>query len=129
MRIGVIDDDKALLQSLAVLLSELGHAVTTFSDPVAAFLSLKRDGFPDLLIVDFVMPGVTPRTLETWLRTKPPADCTVILISGHTDLIQPLDLRAMGVTAFLPKPLCLEHLCRCVAERPKQDPGLDEPDP
>jgi DNA-binding NtrC family response regulator len=43
-----------------------------------------------------------------------PQSCKVILISGHTDIVEILNLKAMGVSAFLSKPLDLDQLCELV---------------
>ncbi len=116
MTITIIDNDAALLRSLELVLSSRGHIVTTFDEPAAACTEIEAEGCPDVLVVDYAMPGLTGRDVLTRLRERIASSCTVILISGHTDLVAPLPLDALGVTAFLPKPLDIDALTALITE-------------
>jgi DNA-binding response OmpR family regulator len=128
MNVIVVDDDAALLRSLAIVLRSRGHTVKSFDNSREAchFIGQSRVGSSparvgagadspvDVLILDYVMPGLTGEELLRETRECLPPTCKVILISGHTDQVEPLDLKGMGVTAFLPKPLDFEELCKLV---------------
>jgi DNA-binding NtrC family response regulator len=131
MNVIVVDDDVALLRSLAIVLTSRGHTVKSFDDsreascfiehsqpaPSPARCGAGADKPVDVLIVDYIMPGLTGEELLRRTRERLPQTCKVILISGHTDLIEPLNLEAMRVSAFLPKPLDFDKLFELVAER------------
>jgi DNA-binding response OmpR family regulator len=112
MNIVLIENDVALLKTLELLLRNSGNQVRGFDDPMAACSFLVHCRDLDILIIDYMMPKLTaPEVLERVRRylLKAPR---VILISGHTDIVATLDLREMGIDAFLPKPLDLNLLFR-----------------
>jgi DNA-binding NtrC family response regulator len=110
MNIVIVDNDTAFLRSVELMLRAVGHRVHTFFDPETACGYIERGGRPDILLLDYLMPRLSGVELLERIRKFLSHDTRVILISGHTDLIQSLDLGAIGVTAFLPKPLDLQKL-------------------
>lgn len=115
VKVVVIDDDAAILRSLEILLTAEGHRVQSFRDGGAAGSFVDRAGCPDVLILDYVIPPLRGEQVLRSLRPRLSAECRVILISGHTDQIEPATIAAMGVDAFLPKPLDFERLKDLVA--------------
>ncbi len=111
MNIIVIDDDRAFLRSAEILLARRGNRVTTFSDTAAACLFFEQYVAVDVLILDYVLDELTGVEFLRFIRSHLPPSCKVILISGHTDRVEGLDLDEMGIVGFLPKPLDLESLC------------------
>jgi two-component system cell cycle response regulator CtrA len=116
MNIVVIDDDTALLKSLKIILSGQGHNVLAFDNPREAYTSLKEGGPVDVLIVDYMLPGVTGESLLELLRryVLHLANSKVIMITGHLEMIDGVKLKRMGVAELLPKPLDLHELCKVV---------------
>jgi twitching motility two-component system response regulator PilH len=115
VRVAILDNDTALLKSLQLVLSSLGHETSCFADPRQACSFLAAGPPPDLLILDYVMPGMNGgEVLEQLDRILEGRRPPVILISGHTDLLDPRELEAMQVDAFLPKPLDLDRLTRLI---------------
>ena len=110
MRVWVIDNDPALLRSLEILLMNQGYDVECFDDPLVASRTLERGAPPDVLVLDYVMPGLNGGELLARCRHRLPENCNVIVISGHTDQIETEELEKLGMSAFLPKPLDLERL-------------------
>lgn len=107
MNIVLIENDVALLKTLELLLNNSGYQVRGFDNPVTACSFLEHYKDLDILIIDYMMPELTaPEVLER-VRTHLPKAPRVILISGHTDIVETLDLEEMGIDAFLPKPLDL----------------------
>jgi len=123
MNVLIIDDDVALLRSLEILLSTQGHEVRTFSDPGEASASLQHHWVPDVVILDYLIPPLTGDEVLRRLRPGFTGDCRVILISGHTDLLDPFVLESMGVHAFLPKPLDIDRLSELVDAGTKEVNG------
>jgi DNA-binding response OmpR family regulator len=110
MRIVLIENDLVLLKTLEMLLRRQGNQVVAFHEPAAACSFLERGEPFDILIIDYMMPGLTGEEVLKRVRCRFTRGSRVVLISGHTDVVESLDLGAMGVDAFLPKPLDLKKL-------------------
>lgn len=115
MQVMILDNDRALLRSLSILLERAGHAVRAFEDADPALAALASPGTaPDALVLDYVMPQMNGLEFLRRARTWLPAGCRVILISGHTDLLSRVGVAQEGVDALLPKPLDLDELDRLI---------------
>jgi DNA-binding response OmpR family regulator len=110
MNIVLIENDVALLRTLEILLKKQGNEVRIFDDPVQACSFLERSPQLDILIIDYMMPNLTAPEVIERVKKHFPKGARIILISGHTDIIETLDLQEMGVDAFLAKPLDLDLL-------------------
>ena len=111
MQITIVDNDKALLRSLAIVLSGEGHHVTCFDDPLAAASAIGDGVVPDVLIVDYIMPGLDGIALLERVRPRLPRHARVIMISGHTDRLAAAQLATLRLGGLLRKPLDLDELC------------------
>ena len=116
----VVDDDEAVLDSLALLLEVEGLQVRTFASATAFLDALP---LPAACIVsDVRMPGLDGIGLLGALATRSVA-VPVIMITGHGDV--PMAVRAMqqGAVDFLEKPFEPAHLIDVVwkaVRRPSQ---------
>lgn len=110
MKIVIVDNDAALLRSLQILFSRQGYEVKVFDDPIEACSYVAKGARIDVLIIDYVMPALSGKETLRKMRGHLSPACKVILVSGHTDLIENQDLEAMGVDVFLPKPLDINQL-------------------
>ena len=63
MNVAVVDNDRALLRSLQILLEERGHRVRAFGSAEEAAALFAGGQAPDAVIVDYVMPGVAGEEL------------------------------------------------------------------
>ena len=110
MEIVVVDNDRALLRSVEIMLSAGGHRVHAFQDPESACLYVEKGGSLDILLLDYVMPRLSGAEVLQRIREFLPARARVVLISGHTEMVESMDLKGLGVETFLPKPLDLQQL-------------------
>ena len=110
MNIMIVDNDKNLLRSLEIILVGRGHRVWTFYNPVIACEFIKQGEIPDILLLDHIMPELNGNELLQKLNGYLPEKCIVILITGHTDLIDRGALKEKGFSAILEKPIDLEKL-------------------
>jgi len=110
MLVAVVEDDRFLLRSLEVILRQHGHQVMSFHNAEAALFFLKQQPIMDVLVIDFMLETFTAKHFLNEIQGKLPGNCKVILISGHTDIIEKLNIKEMGVEIFLPKPLDLDQL-------------------
>jgi FixJ family two-component response regulator len=101
-RLGIVDDDEAVLRSLGRMLAACGYEVSTFPS-ADAFLAGLKDNEPDALLLDLRMPGIDGLSLVDQLRERGYSLPTVFL-SGHADV--PTSVRAIrgGALDFLEKP-------------------------
>lgn len=119
MKVVVIDNDAALLRSLQVLLESRGHEVVCLADAAAVEEVLER-ALPDVVLVDLVLPGAWGPDVIRRIRSRCGCASRMILISGHTDLVERLDLEEEGVVAFLPKPIDYATLTSLIEGREKR---------
>lgn len=110
MKVTVVDNDAALLRSLAIVLCGEGHQVDAHVTPRAALAAIDAGMQPDVLIVDYRMPEMNGLEFLKALSGRLAPGCRTILISGHTDQIAERELDAAGVDAYLPKPIDLSQL-------------------
>jgi len=112
-----IDDEKAAVQMMTIMLNKLGFTVQAESSPLQA-LQLFRDNPEkfDLVITDLTMPEMTGLQLAGELRKTSP-DLPVILMTGYGKNIEyTMPLNRYGVSKLLKKPVKLAQLASTVNE-------------
>ena len=80
----VVDDDPEVRSILVAALELLGHAVTAAADGRSGLEALDESK-PDLMIVDFAMPGMNGAEVAEHARTRHP-DLPIIFASGYADI-------------------------------------------
>ena len=81
-----MDDDPLVVAGTIGMLEELGHdAIRTAGSGAEALGVLRRDGDFDLLLTDYMMPGMTGAQLATQARALYPS-LPVLLASGFAEL-------------------------------------------
>jgi DNA-binding NtrC family response regulator len=112
----VVDDERTIADTLAIILSRSGFSVRTAYDGKAAFEIAKQDP-PTLVISDVVMPEMTGVELAIALKNRIP-ECRVLLFSGQAATANLLDrARAQGYDfAIVSKPIHPKDLLRRVSE-------------
>ena len=100
----IVDDDEAVRQSLAFLLSTAGIPVRVY-ESATSFLAALASLQSGCLITDVRMPDMTGIELLQRLRAKD-IKLPVIVITGHGDI--PLAVEAMksGAVDFIEKAVC-----------------------
>lgn len=105
-RILVVDDDGAVRRFIVDCLQTLGYTVEEAADGEAGLRHL-QGGRPDLMIVDYAMPGMTGVDLIMRARTEAPG-MPIILATGYADM-EAVD-RVMPPENLLRKPFRLSEL-------------------
>lgn len=121
-RILVVDDDHDVRSLMTSFLSEMGYVVHE-ADHGDAALALQRTVNPQLLIIDFAMPGANGAEVVKAARAAQPS-LAVLFVSGYADSAA-LEA-AMGSAPFLRKPFLpaeLAHAVRSALELQDQAPG------
>jgi len=115
-KIMLVDDEEQILAMNQARLEELGYQVTTFNRGQAALDHFKTDPQAfDLLITDMAMPGLTGAKLASGVLEIRP-EIPIILCTGYSDQISRDQAHAMGIKAYLNKPLTLDVLLRAMRE-------------
>jgi len=105
-RILVVDDDEAVRRFMVESLQSLGYSVDEAPDGEAGLRVLARSS-PDLIIVDYAMPGMTGVDVVLRARAVAPG-VPIILATGYADM-EAVD-RVMLTQNVLRKPFRLAEL-------------------
>jgi signal transduction histidine kinase len=109
-RILVVEDDDVVRTSVAESLQALGHYVSQAADGVAAMAQLERER-PDLMITDYLMPGMTGAELMRKARLAFPG-LPMIIATGYADM-RAIE-ESIGGGILLRKPFQLADLAASV---------------
>lgn len=101
--IHLIDDDAAVRDALALLISTVGLRVQTWSDPLDFLDRFDRQGI-GALVLDVRMPGISGLTVLDEL-VKQGVDQPVIVLTGHGTVDMCRRAFKSGATEFLEKPV------------------------
>jgi PAS domain S-box-containing protein len=122
-RILVVDDEQLVRETMAEMLRELGHQVTTCEDGGEA-LGLFRQRWRefDLVVLDMVMPKRGGHEVFREMLTVNP-HVRVLLISGHSVDLEARETLALGAAGFLQKPFSLDALVKVVDQLLARSPS------
>ena len=115
-RILFVDDEPSLVEIGRDMLQHLGYEVVTFLSSAEALSALRAqpDHF-DLVITDMTMPQMTgERLAQALIEIRP--DLPVILCTGYSERITAERASALGIKAFLLKPLSVHDLAKKVRD-------------
>jgi CheY-like chemotaxis protein len=110
--IALVDDDAQVRGSLLDTLISAGATVEEAAEGGAG-IELVRRRRPDLLVVDFAMPGMTGADVVRKVREEHP-ELPVVLVTGFADFVK-LDAVTGPQVAVLWKPFEAQELLRKVA--------------
>ena len=116
-RVLIIDDDFEIVSILTEILTHEGHSIDSAPNPVEG-MQKSRAFNPDLIILDYHMPGNTGAHLYESLRRNNATKLTPILfMSGEAspELILS-EISDTEASRFLPKPVPLEDFRRAIRE-------------
>src|ERR1017187_4747672 len=104
-QIFVVDDEKTIADTLAVILRKSGYEASAFYDAETALAQLESCS-PELVISDVVMPGMSGLAMAVFIRERHP-ECKVLLFSGQAGTLNILEMvRKLGYDfELLAKPI------------------------
>jgi len=104
-RIWVVDDDETVLLLADEVLTGAGFEVETFHDPRLALEIIAR-GYPDLIVLDVMMPELNGFEFCSQLRAQPEGkDVPILMATCLDDLSSITHAYEAGATNFATKPL------------------------
>lgn len=113
-RVLVVDDEEIISILLQEILQSLGYQVTVSCNSLVAQALIEQDPMAfDLLITDMTMPHLTGFELAQKAMAIR-ADLPVILSSGFSELGNKEQAQAMGIRAYLTKPVSVQELGQTV---------------
>ena len=108
----IVDDDAAVRDSLALLLSLRGYPTAVFSC-AEDFLRVLDPLWRGCVVVDIRMPGMSGLELQAALA-GPPAALPVIIITGHGDIAAARQAFKAAAIDFLEKPFDDDALVQAI---------------
>jgi len=119
-RILVVDDDVKTVELVKLYLNRDGYKVLTAYDGIEA-LRLAREGHPDLIVLDLMLPGIDGLEVCRTLRAE--SDVPIIMLTARTteqDKLTGLDL---GADDYVTKPFSPRELAARVRTVLRRLPG------
>ncbi len=105
----LVVDDNAHMRKLVVTILQAFGVVHIFE---AAWESL-REHNPDIIILDWVMEGMSGIELMKMIRANPASPnpfVPVIMLTGHTSLDHVMQARDAGINEFIAKPVSVKTM-------------------
>ena len=120
-RILIVDDDFAISATLQEVLQSAGYEVAVASDGLQA-IQQACDAAPDLVILDFHMPGGGGTAAYTALRELGPTRATPVVFLTAVPIAEVKDSVSFGAdTYFIAKPAGLDKLVPLIRKALKED--------
>ena len=112
IKVLLVDDEVEFVQSLAerIRMRELGSEVAFDGEEALAKL---KDKLPDVMVLDFKMPGIDGLTiLEKVKKTYPAVQVIMLTAHGTADIEK--KARDLGAFDYLQKPVGIETLTKVI---------------
>jgi len=104
----IVDDEKNIRRSVAMICSGEGYETKTAADSEQALKMLDAGGI-DLALLDIAMPGMDGLSLLKEIKKKSP-ETSAIMISGNATLQNAITATKEGAFDFIEKPITKEKL-------------------
>jgi CheY-like chemotaxis protein len=121
-RVLVADDDPTICTLITTILGRGPYDVTSCNDAETALVHIGKDDPYDILISDFMLPGMSGIDLITQLRQdRATSRLPIVMISGHNNYAMDERAKSAGANAFLFKPFTVVQL-RTIVQQLLTDP-------
>ena len=108
MRILVVDDERAIRNSLKEILGDEGYDVDTAEDGAIAIQMVEKEKY-NIIFCDIKMPNMDGMEVLDKLNEKG-IEAAVVMISGHGDIETAVECIKKGAFDFIQKPLDLNRI-------------------
>jgi len=126
VKVLVVDDERAVRDSLRRALELEGYEVELAADGAEALYRLESNGQPDAVILDVLMPGVDGLEVSRRLRGKGNT-VPILMLTARTEVESRVAGLDAGADDYLAKPFALEELlARLRALLRRMAPGTEE---
>ena len=124
-RILVVDDDMKTVELVKLYLNRDGYRILTAYDGVEA-LRLAREGHPDLIVLDLMLPGIDG--LEVCRTLRDESDVPIIMLTAKATDQDKLTGLGLGADDYVTKPFSPRELAARVRAVLRRLPGERGPD-
>ena len=119
-RVLVVDDDVKTVELVKLYLNRDGYRVMTAYDGIEA-LRLAREGHPDLIVLDLMLPGMSGLEVCRTLRNE--SDVPIIMLTAMTTDQDKLNGLELGADDYMTKPFSPRELAARVRTVLRRIPG------
>jgi len=112
-KILIVDDEQNVCEFLGEFLQDKGYLVIKARSGSKALRYLEKNN-PDLVLLDILMPGMSGLEVLKRIRKLYP-DLPVIILTGVKDKQVVDDIINIGPVDFIPKPIDLDVLEKCIS--------------
>lgn len=106
----LVEDEYDIRELLTFTLERAGFQVTEAEDANRALIKI-RDKMPDLVLVDWMLPGMSGRHLVTQLRADPATqNLPIIMLTAKSEETDKLEGFTAGVDDYITKPFNVSEL-------------------
>ena len=113
LKVLVVDDNVHMRKLVTTILQAFGVIQILEADNGERGWAALRESNPDVVILDWVMEGMSGVELIRMIRTNPQAPnpfVPVIMLTGHTSLEHVREARDAGVNEFIVKPVSVKTM-------------------
>jgi CheY-like chemotaxis protein len=113
LKILVVDDNVHMRKLVTTILQAFGVVQIFEAGSGEAAWDSFREHNPDIIILDWVMEGMSGIDLTRMIRTNPASPnpfVPVILLTGHTSLEHVMQARDAGISEFIAKPVSVKTM-------------------
>lgn len=113
VRVLVVDDNVHMRKLVITILQAFGVQQISEAENGERAWTVLRETNPDVLVLDWVMEGMSGLDLVQMIRTNPQAPnpfLPVIMLTGHTSLDHVRQARDAGVNEFIAKPVSVKTM-------------------
>ncbi|MBV9270867.1 MAG: response regulator [Candidatus Eremiobacteraeota bacterium] len=110
-RVLIADDDPAICTLIETVLKKGPYQMEVRNDAESALVAIDRDGPFDIIICDFMLPGISGIDLIERLRADSRTrETPILMVSGHTNYAMDGRAKTAGANLFLNKPFTISQL-------------------
>lgn len=113
LRVLVVDDSVHMRKLVTTILHAFGVVQTYEADSGDRAWALLREANPDMVVLDWMMEGMSGIELVNMIRSNPACPnpfVPVIMLTGHTSAEHVREARDAGINEFIAKPVSVKTM-------------------
>ncbi|MEI6665855.1 MAG: response regulator transcription factor [Chloroflexota bacterium] len=114
----VVEDDPAILETVAYNLRREGHTVTTASDGVSGLRAAREDGL-DLIVLDLMLPRMSGMDISRIVRAE--RSVPIIMLTARDEETDKIVGLEAGADDYVTKPFSMRELIARVSAQLRRD--------
>lgn len=107
----IVDDCDVTVRMLTKVMSDLGFDAIGVASADIALDILSQEHAPDLILMDWMMPGMSGLELINWLRgSHPHKDTPILMVTAKDGISQVAEALTAGANEYIIKPFSRESI-------------------